>query len=82
VIDDPSFTASIVIRRPEAATRMVPGLLAQPVPQCGIGIGRCGRGTFVALDSAVLPGHPAGEPFADPQHPLDVTNSCPLAFRA
>jgi hypothetical protein len=45
-------------------------------------VARCGRGTFVALGSAVLPGHPAGEPFADPQHPLDVTNSCPPAFRA
>jgi hypothetical protein len=36
----------------------------------------------VALGGAVLPGHPAGEPFADPQHALEVTNGCPPAFRA
>ena len=82
MIDDPSFTTSIVIRRPEAATRMVLRVLAQPRPQCGIGIRRRGRSRFVALGSAVLPGHAAGEPFADPQHALEVTNSCPSAFRA
>ena len=43
---------------------------------------RCGRGGFVALGGAVLPGHAAGEPFADPQHALEVTNGCPPAFRA
>jgi hypothetical protein len=36
----------------------------------------------VALSGAVLPGDAAGEPFADPQHPLEVTNGCPPAFRA
>lgn len=36
----------------------------------------------MALGSAVLPGHPAGEPFTDPQHALEVTNGCPSAFRA
>ncbi len=34
------------------------------------------------LSGAVLPGHAAGEPFADPQHALEVTNSSPPAFRA
>jgi hypothetical protein len=29
-----------------------------------------------------LPGDAAGEPFADPQHALEVTNGCPPAFRA
>jgi hypothetical protein len=34
------------------------------------------------LSSAVLPGHAASEPFTDPQHPLQVTNCRPPAFRA
>ena len=37
---------------------------------------------LVSLGGAVLPGHAAGEPFADPQHALEVTNGCPPAFRA
>ncbi len=82
MIHGPSLTASIVIRRPETTTRMVLGVLAQPGPQCGIGVRRGGCGGFVALSGAVLPGDPAGEPFTDPQHPLKVTNSCPPAFRA
>jgi hypothetical protein len=32
--------------------------------------------------SAVLPGHAASEPLADPQHTLEVTNGCPPALRA
>ena len=28
---------------------------------------------------SVLPGDAAGEPFADPQHPLEMTNGCPPA---
>jgi hypothetical protein len=36
----------------------------------------------VALGGSVLPRHAAGEPFADPQHPLEMTNGCPPAFRA
>jgi hypothetical protein len=36
----------------------------------------------VALGGAVLPGDAAGEPFADPQHALEVMNGCPPAFRA
>jgi hypothetical protein len=71
-----------VIRRPEAATRMVLGVLAQPRPHRRIRVLRGICGGFVALGSTVLPGHPAGEPFADPQHALEVTNSCPSAFRA
>jgi hypothetical protein len=61
---------------------MVAGVLTQPIPQCGIRILRGGRGGFVALGGAVLPGHAAGEPLADPQHPLEVTNGRPPAFRA
>jgi hypothetical protein len=37
---------------------------------------------LVSLSSAVLPGHAASEPFADPQHTLEVTNGRPPAFRA
>jgi hypothetical protein len=36
----------------------------------------------VSLGCSVLPGHPAGEPFTDPQDPLEVTNGRPPAFRA
>jgi hypothetical protein len=36
----------------------------------------------MTLGGAVLPGNAAGEPFADPQHPLQVTNGCPSMFRA
>ena len=37
---------------------------------------------FVALGGAMLPGHAAGEPFAEPQHLLEVTNGGPPTFRA
>jgi hypothetical protein len=37
---------------------------------------------FVALAGAVLAGDAAGQPLADPQHALEVTNGCPPAFRA
>jgi hypothetical protein len=36
----------------------------------------------MALGGAVLPGDAAGEPFADPECVLEVTNGCPPAFRA
>jgi hypothetical protein len=34
------------------------------------------------LSCAVLPGDAAGEPFTDPQHPLQVTNGRTPACRA
>jgi len=40
------------------------------------------RGRRKALGCAVLPGHPAGQPLTDPQHPLQVVNGRPPAFRA
>lgn len=82
VIDDPAFTAGIVVGRPETTARMVLGVLAQPVPQGGVRILRSARDRFVALGGAVLPGDAAGEPFADPQYPLEVVNSRPPATRA
>lgn len=36
----------------------------------------------MALGGSVLPGDAAGEPLADPQHALEVTNGCPPALRA
>lgn len=82
VIDYPAFATGIVVGRPEATPRVLLGVIAQPLPQGSVGIvgGRCGR--FVALGRAVLPGDAAGEPLADPQHSLEVTNGCPPALRA
>ena len=61
---------------------MILGVVAQPGPQCGIGILAVVAHRLVALGRAVLPGHAAGEPFTNPQHPLEVTNGRPPAFRA
>ena len=82
VIHRPTFTTGIVIRGPKPPPRMVLGILAQPRPQSGVGILWGRRRRFVALGGAMLPGHAAGEPFADPQHALEVTNGGPPAFRA
>ena len=82
VIHAPALAAGIVIRRPETATRMDLGVLAQPGPQCGIGILRGCCVGLVTLSRAVLPGDAAGEPFTNPQHPLEVTNGRPPTFRA
>ena len=82
VIHLPAFTTGIVIRGPKPPPGMVLGVLAQPHPQSGVGILWGRRRRFVALGGAMLPGHAAGEPFADPQHPLEVANGCPSTFRA
>ena len=74
VIHDPALIAGVVIGRPEPTTWMAAGILAQPSPRGGIGIPRSRRGGFESLGCAVLPGHPAGQPFTDPQHALKVTN--------
>jgi hypothetical protein len=36
----------------------------------------------VWLGATLVPGHPEGEPFTDPQHPLEVSNGRSPAFRA
>jgi hypothetical protein len=82
VIDDPALAAGIVAGGPKPATRMSASVGAQPRPQSGIRILRRDRGGFVSLGGSVLPGHAAREAFADPQHPLEVTNGRPPAFRA
>ena len=82
VIDDPTLCAGIVVGGPESPPGMVLGVLTQPDSQRCIGILGRGRYGLVALAGSVLPGHPAGEPFADPQHQLEVANGCPPAFRA
>jgi integrase len=51
---------------------------AQPGPQCRIRVGsrrRCCA--LVTLGGAGLPGDPAGEPFTDPQHALEMTKRPP-----
>ena len=82
VIDDPPLAAGIMVGRPETAAGMLFGIGPQPLPQGGVRIGWRRRDRFVALGGAVLPGDAAGEPLADPQHALEVTNGCPPAFRA
>ena len=82
VIDDPALSPGVMVSGPEPPAGMILGVVPQPRPQRGIRILRCRRGGFVALGGAVLPGHAAGEPFADPQYPLEVTNGRPPAFRA
>ena len=82
VIDDPAIGAGVVVGWPEPTAGMVFGLLAQPVSQRPVRVLRCCRGRFVALCGAMLPDHAAGEPFADPQHPLEMTNGYPPASRA
>ena len=82
VIHDPPFRARIVIGGPESTAGMILGVVAKPGPQRRIRVLRGRRGGLVALGGAVLPGHAAGEPLADPQHTLEMTNGCPPAFRA
>jgi len=82
MVDMPAFSTGVVVGRPKPATGMIFGVGAKPFPQSGVGILRCRRRGFVALGGAVLPGHAASEPFADPQHALEVTNGRPPAFRA
>ncbi len=82
MIDCPAFGPGIVIGGPEPTSRMALGVGAQPGPQRRIRVGRCVRDRLVTLGGAVLPGHAAGEPLADSQHPLEVTNGCPPALRA
>ena len=82
MIDHPALTAGIVIRRPESAAGMLLDILAQPSPQGRVRIVRRSRDGLMALSGAVLPGHAAGEPLTDPQHPLEVVNGRPPALRA
>jgi hypothetical protein len=52
------------------------------VPACRSVLGRCRCGGLVSLGGVVLPGHPAGEPLTDAQHPLQMVNCRAPAFRA
>ena len=82
MIDHPAIAAGVVICRPEPTPRMVLGVGAEPSPQRRIRVLRRGCFGLMALGGAVLPGHAAGEPLADPQHPLEMTNGRPATFRA
>src|SRR5277367_2068767 len=82
VIDDPTLAAGVMVCRPKPAARMILGVVTQPPPQRSIRILKGVGDGLVSLSSAVLPGHAASEPFADPQHTLEVTNGRPPAFRA
>jgi hypothetical protein len=82
VIDDPAFGAGVMVSGSEPATRIVLGVDAQPSPQRRVRVLWSRRSGFVALGDAVLPGDAAGEPFADPSTPLEMTNGRPPALRA
>jgi hypothetical protein len=81
VVDGPALGAGIVVGGAESAAAMFFGVLAQPSPQGGVWIIWCPRDGLMTLGGAVLPGNAADEPFADPQHPLQVTNGCARTFR-
>jgi hypothetical protein len=61
---------------------MILRVATQPCPQGGIRILSGRRRRLMSLGGAVLPGDAAGEPFTDPQRPLEMTNGRPPAFRA
>jgi len=82
VIDDPAFAAGIVIGGPKTTPGVIFGVGPQPGTQRRIRISRGVRHRLVSLGATVLPGHPAGEPLTDPQHPLQVVYGRPPAFRA
>ena len=58
------------------------GVVAQPLPQRGVRVGRCLAGWLVALGCSVLPGHSAGEPFTHPHHGDEVVHGRAPACRA
>ena len=76
LIDCPAFGAGVVIGGSKPPPRMILGTGAKPGPQRCIRILGRGRGWFVSLGGALLPGHAAAEPFADPQHALEVADGC------
>jgi len=82
VVHNPALAAGVVIGPAKSPPRMVPRVLPEPSAQRRIGICRRGSYRLVSLRRAVLPGDAAGKPFTDPQHPLEVTNGRPTAFRA
>lgn len=71
-----------MVGRPETTAGMFLRVGPQPVPQGGVRIGGSRRDRFMALGGSVSPGDAAGEPLADLQHALEVTNGCPPTFRA
>jgi hypothetical protein len=82
VVHGPAFAAGVVIRRAEPASWMVFRVLAQPLPQPCIGVGHSRARRLSSLRCSVLPGDPAGEPFADLHRGDEVRNGRPPAFRA
>jgi len=82
VVDGPTLAASVVICPPEPPPRMRPGRSTQPPPQRRVGIGRSLRRGQAPLGAPVLPGDPAGEPFADPQDRHQMVHGCPPSLRA
>jgi hypothetical protein len=82
VVDDPALAARVVIGGAESPPQMILGVVMQPCPQTGIGIGRrLGLG-LAALGCSVLPGHPAGEPFTHAHHRDEAVHGRPPACRA
>ena len=82
MIDDPALSPGVMVSGPKPTPRVILGVVAKPGPQRRIRIIDGGPHRLGSLGRAVLPGHAAGEPFANPQYTLEVTNGGPPAFRA
>jgi hypothetical protein len=82
VVDIPAVGAGGMVGPAKPPAGMLFGPQAQPRPQSGVRVTQRLAGPAVTLGGAVLPGGPAGEPFTDPQDPLEVVYGRPPAFRA
>ena len=82
VVDVPALGVGIVISRPEPPPRVVLGVAAKPDPQRRVRTGCGGACRLSPLCGSVLPGDPAGEPFAHAHHTDEVSHGRPPAFRA
>jgi len=61
---------------------MLPGIVAQSLPQATIWVLDRVTSRHVALCGPMLPDHPTGEPLTHTHHPLQVVNGNATARRA
>jgi len=82
VVDKPAFAAGIVVGAAMAPPGVGFGVVAQPLPQCGVQVDGCAVDWLMALSCSVLPGHSAGEPFTHPHRVDEVVHGRAPACRA